>query len=147
VLQARREFRSWRVTCGFIPIGLRLLAVELCSLTIQQDDLSVANLISSGLFGDGAAAVIIAGAGRELPGPEIVATRSIFYPNTEEGVSGAISEKGFKIVLSPGVPDMVRNHLAQSVSLRVRNTWPEHCRAATRRFLCRAENIEDLDAA
>ncbi len=39
-----------------------LLSVELCSLTIQPDDLSVANLISSGLFGDGAAAVVIAGA-------------------------------------------------------------------------------------
>ena len=30
-----------------------LLSVELCSLTLQRDDLSVANLISSGLFGDG----------------------------------------------------------------------------------------------
>ena len=31
-----------------------LLAVELCSLTIQNDDSSVANLVASGLFGDGA---------------------------------------------------------------------------------------------
>src|ERR1700685_2142363 len=38
-----------------------LLSVELCSLTVQQDDLSVANLISSGLFGNGAAAVIVSG--------------------------------------------------------------------------------------
>jgi len=34
--------------------------VETCSLTLQRDDLSVANLISSGLFGDGAAAVLVA---------------------------------------------------------------------------------------
>ena len=39
-----------------------LLSVELCSLTIQKDDLSIPNLIASGLFGDGAAAVIVAGA-------------------------------------------------------------------------------------
>ena len=32
-------------------------------LTIQKEDLSPANLISSGLFGDGAAAVIVAGRG------------------------------------------------------------------------------------
>src|SRR5437868_9215271 len=38
-----------------------LLAVELCSLTLQREDLSVANMISAGLFGDGAAAVVIAG--------------------------------------------------------------------------------------
>src|SRR5258708_39986918 len=37
-----------------------LLAVELCSLTLQREDFSVANLISSGLFGDGAAAVLAA---------------------------------------------------------------------------------------
>src|SRR5579875_2591650 len=61
-----------------------LLSVELCSLTVQRDDLSAANLISSGLFGDGAAAVIVTGANlNAAPGPEIVATRSIFYPETE----------------------------------------------------------------
>ena len=93
-----------------------LVAVELCSLTIQRDDLSVANLISSGLFGDGAAAVIIAGAERDLPGPQIVGTRSVFYPNTEDAMGWGISEKGFKIILSPGVPDMVRTHLADDVN-------------------------------
>jgi len=40
-----------------------LVSVELCSLTIQRDDLSVANLISSGLFADGSAAVIVTGNG------------------------------------------------------------------------------------
>ncbi len=39
-----------------------LLSVELCSLTLQREDLSVANLISSGLFADGSAAVIVTGA-------------------------------------------------------------------------------------
>ncbi|HEX6495934.1 MAG TPA: type III polyketide synthase, partial [Acidobacteriaceae bacterium] len=38
-----------------------LLSVELCSLTWQRSDLSIANLIASGLFGDGAAAVVVAG--------------------------------------------------------------------------------------
>jgi alkylresorcinol/alkylpyrone synthase len=38
-----------------------LLSVELCSLTWQDDDQSIANLISCGLFGDGAAAVVITG--------------------------------------------------------------------------------------
>ena len=55
-----------------------------------------------------AGAVIIAGAERGLPGPQIVGTRSVFYPYTEDVMGWGISEKGFKIVLSPGVPDMVR---------------------------------------
>jgi alkylresorcinol/alkylpyrone synthase len=66
-----------------------LVSVELCSLTLQREDLSVANLISSGLFADGAAAVIVAGAefessDPEISGPKILATRSVFYPGTEE---------------------------------------------------------------
>src|SRR5690606_34543768 len=50
-----------------------LLSVELCSLTLLRDDLSVANVISSGLFGDAAAAVVIEGSGRGAKGPKVVA--------------------------------------------------------------------------
>lgn len=92
-----------------------LVSVEICSLTVQRDDLSVANLISACLFGDGAAAVILAGSERDLPGPEIVATRSVFYPGTEGLMGWDISEKGFRIVLSAEVPEMVRRHLANDV--------------------------------
>ena len=92
-----------------------VLAVELCSLTLQQEDLSVANLISSGLFGDGAGAVLVAGAERESEGPEILATRSVFYPNSEHVMGWDISEKGFRIVLSREVPEVVHDHLASDV--------------------------------
>src|SRR6202171_2461819 len=47
-----------------------ILAVELCSLTLQREDMSMANLISAGLFGDGAAAVVVAGNERGLSGPK-----------------------------------------------------------------------------
>lgn len=92
-----------------------LVSVELCSLTLQKKDLSVANLISSGLFGDGAAAVLVAGANCDQPGPEIIDTRSTFYPNSEYVMGWDISEKGFQIVLSPDVPDVIREHLGRDV--------------------------------
>ena len=93
-----------------------LLSVELCSLTIQPDDLSIANLISTGLFGDGAAAVIISGAERNgVKGPQIIATRSTFYPETEYVMGWDISEKGFRIVLSRDVPEVVLNNLGRDV--------------------------------
>jgi alkylresorcinol/alkylpyrone synthase len=92
-----------------------VLSVELCSLTLQREDLSMANLISSGLFGDGAAAVIVAGADCGLSGPAILATRSVFYPQTEEMMGWNISEKGFRIVLSKEIPNLVRKHLAHDV--------------------------------
>jgi alkylresorcinol/alkylpyrone synthase len=92
-----------------------LISVELCSLTWQRDDFSIANLISSALFGDGAAAVIVAGAELKSAGPRVLDSRSSFYPNTEEVMGWDISEKGFRIVLSPAVPDMVFQHLAEDV--------------------------------
>jgi alkylresorcinol/alkylpyrone synthase len=92
-----------------------LVSVELCSLTWQRNDLSVANLIAAGLFGDGSAAVIVAGSARQASGPQVLGTRSSFYRGTENIMGWDISEEGFKIVLSPGVPDMVRKHLAADV--------------------------------
>jgi alkylresorcinol/alkylpyrone synthase len=92
-----------------------LLSVELCSLTWQDSDQSIANLISCGLFGDGAAAVLIAGAEATLPkastGPRIVATRSVFYRHTESVMGWNIGAFGFKIVLSPDVPKVVLENL------------------------------------
>lgn len=92
-----------------------LISVETCSLTIQRDDLSVANLISTGLFGDGAGAVILAGDKCGLPGPEIVASRSTMYPGTERVMGWDVSEKGFTIVLSPQVPDVIRENLGRDL--------------------------------
>ena len=92
-----------------------LLSIELCSLTLQRDDLSMAHLISALLFGDGAAATVVFGDERESNGPEILATKSILYPNTERVMGWDISEKGFRIVLSPEVPDTVLRHLGEDV--------------------------------
>ena len=94
-----------------------LLSVELCSLTLQPEDLSVANLIASGLFGDGAAAVVLVGGERpEAPdGPRVVASASSFYYDTERVMGWDISESGFQVVLSAEVPEMVRRHLRDDV--------------------------------
>jgi alkylresorcinol/alkylpyrone synthase len=92
-----------------------LLSVELCSLTWQRDDKSVANLISVGLFGDGAAAVLVAGDNVPRRGPRILASDRVFYPDTEEVMGWSISEKGFNIVLSPDVPKVVVENLGRNV--------------------------------
>ncbi len=96
-----------------------LLSVELCSLTLQPEDLSIPNLIASGLFGDGAAAAVVTGANRpptgRLTGPQILDSRSIFYPDSERVMGWDISETGFKIVLSADVPLVARDKLRPDV--------------------------------
>jgi alkylresorcinol/alkylpyrone synthase len=91
-----------------------LLSVELCSLTLQREDISIPNIIASGLFGDGAAAVVLDGGARSR-GPRIVATRSVFYPDTERVMGWDVVDTGFKVVLSPQVPQLARERLRADV--------------------------------
>ncbi len=81
-----------------------LLSVELCTLTLQRRDLSVSNLIASALFGDGAAAVILTGSDVPGDGPQVVASRSVLYPDTEHVMGWNVTSEGFRVVLSGDVP-------------------------------------------
>jgi len=121
-----------------------LLAVELCSLTLQREDLSLPNLIASGLFGDGAAAAIITGDRVKAPGPRILATRSVFYPDTEGAMGWDISERGFKIVLDPSVPDLARNQLPKDVDAFLAENGL--VRADVRTWVCHPGGPKVLDA-
>jgi alkylresorcinol/alkylpyrone synthase len=93
-----------------------VLSVELCSLTLQREDISMANLISPGYCsatarrGDRGRRRL-----RSLSGPSILATRSVFYPDTEEMMGWDVSEKGFRIVLSREIPNLVRKNLARDL--------------------------------
>ncbi|MEJ7628122.1 MAG: 3-oxoacyl-[acyl-carrier-protein] synthase III C-terminal domain-containing protein [Nocardioidaceae bacterium] len=103
-----------------------LLSVELCSLTVQRDDASVANLVASGLFGDGAAAVVAVGSARSTgpddsrprgtsSQPRVLASRSRLYADTERAMGWDIGASGFRIVLSVEVPELVRTYLRADV--------------------------------
>ena len=96
-----------------------LLSVELCSLTWQRDNISIPNLISSGLFGDGCAAVLVVGADlaeeMKLSGPRVVGSKAFFYPDTQDTMGWEISEKGFRIVLSADVATLVKENLGGNV--------------------------------
>ena len=127
-----------------------LVSVELCSLTLQREDLSVANLISSGLFADGAAAVIVTGEDFESPqpensGPRILATRSVFYPETEEMMGWSISEKGFRIILSTEVPNLIRQNLGRDVDAFLADNG--HQRSDLKSFVLHTGGPKVLDAS
>jgi alkylresorcinol/alkylpyrone synthase len=92
-----------------------LVSVELCSLTLQREDLSIPNIIASGLFGDGAAAAILVGDNRANGGPAVVDSRSVFYRDTEKVMGWDITKEGFRVVLSADVPRMVHEHIREDV--------------------------------
>jgi alkylresorcinol/alkylpyrone synthase len=99
-----------------------LLAVELCSLTLQRDDPSVANLVASSLFGDGAGAVVGMGGNRTTTGPSVLATRSRIYPDTEDVMGWDIGSSGFKVKLSTEVATVAEKYVGDDV----RNFLSDH---------------------
>jgi alkylresorcinol/alkylpyrone synthase len=130
-----------------------LLAVELCTLTIQRHDRSVANLVASSLFGDGAAAVVATGAERTQVGPRVLATRSRIYPETEDVMGWRIGSDGFQIVLSVEVATVTEKYLAEDVrsfladhglTIADVSTWV--CHPGGPRVIEAVENVLDLPA-
>ena len=95
-----------------------LVAVELCSLTVQRDDVSVPNLVASGLFGDGASCVVAAGSAREgsWPAPvRVLASRSRLYPDSERVMGFDVGSTGLRIVLDSEVPRVIARYVREDV--------------------------------
>ena len=89
-----------------------IIAVEFCSLSFQLNELSKTNVISSALFGDGAAACVVLGdrvpfkdTGREQP--SILGSLSTIYPDSEDVMSWQATSDGFKVRLSRDIPSIV----------------------------------------
>jgi alkylresorcinol/alkylpyrone synthase len=93
-----------------------LVAVELCSLTVQRDDVSVPNLVASGLFGDGASCVVATGDDRHGSAPaRVVATRSRLYPDSERVMGFDVGSTGLRIVLDAQVPTVIGRYVREDV--------------------------------
>jgi alkylresorcinol/alkylpyrone synthase len=86
-----------------------VVAVELPSLTFQRHDRSQANLISSILFGDGAAAALVTG--RPARGPGIVRSESFLFPDSLDAMGFDLGGDGFHIVLSRDLPELIRSRV------------------------------------
>lgn len=92
-----------------------LVAVELCSLTVQRDDVSLPNLVASGLFADGAAAVVARGGVDRGGQVEVLANRSRLYPDTERTMGFDVTSSGLRIVLDAEVPNVVGRYIRDDV--------------------------------
>jgi alkylresorcinol/alkylpyrone synthase len=97
-----------------------LLSVELCSLTYPAARPSIATLVGTALFGDGAAAVVAVGERRaekiRAAGPDILGSRSHLYPDSQGTMGWNIGSSGFGLILSPDVATVVERHLPDDVT-------------------------------
>src|SRR5258708_5950923 len=98
---------------GFPGGNALVLSIELPSLNLQLGDLSRDNLVSSALFGDGAAAVVLrAGA---HAGVQILDSECQLLPRSTEALGFDLRSDGFHCVLSKSIPVLLRPHLGALV--------------------------------
>lgn len=91
-----------------------LVAVELCSLTFQANDISRPNLIATSLFADGAAAVVLAPEGN---GPRIIGGSSTLWDETEDIMGWDVTNTGLKVNISKSVPNIVEKNIRADVEM------------------------------
>jgi alkylresorcinol/alkylpyrone synthase len=91
-----------------------LLAVELCSLTWPRTGVTTADLVASGLFGDGAVAVVARGE-PTVGAPEVIDSRSEVYPDCGDALGWRLGSDGFRIVLTAELADVVERRISRSV--------------------------------
>jgi len=102
-----------------------LLAVELCSLTVPVASSATPDLVVSGLFGDGAVALVARGADAGTPGrggaagggrgPRVIATHGEVVPGTTDVLGWRLESDGFRIVLAAELSGVVERHLGAGV--------------------------------
>jgi alkylresorcinol/alkylpyrone synthase len=97
-----------------------LISVELCSLTYPGYKPSLAGLVGSALFADGAAAVVAVGErrGEEIGagGPDILDSRSHLYPDSLRTMGYDVGTTGFELVLSKDLATVVEQYIGDDVT-------------------------------
>jgi len=103
--------------CGFPDANVLVVAVELPSLSLQLEDLSLDNLVSSALFGDGAAAVVLRGGSTPgyAKGVRVLETLSHIFPDSTNALGFDLQTDGFHCVLSKTVPALLKSEIAPLV--------------------------------
>jgi alkylresorcinol/alkylpyrone synthase len=88
------------------------LTVDLCSLCMRANDPSPAMFVSTALFGDGAAGLLLHNTrtGARV-GPRVLASGEYCWPGTEHIMGWDIKDDGFGIVLSPELPSLLSREL------------------------------------
>jgi alkylresorcinol/alkylpyrone synthase len=85
-----------------------LLVVELCALSFRKADVSKSNVVATALFGDGAAAAIVASEGA---GPVLAAAAEYTWPHSLDIMGWDVGMDGLKAVFSRDIPALVRRDL------------------------------------
>jgi alkylresorcinol/alkylpyrone synthase len=117
-----------------------VVVVELCSMTFRNDRSTKADVISSALFADGAAAVVLRADGVDAP-LRIGASAEHTWPNTLDIMGWTIDPIGFGVVLSRSLPRFLKQRLAAPA-----RRFVKAARIGAPQFICHPGGAKVLDA-
>jgi alkylresorcinol/alkylpyrone synthase len=117
-----------------------LVVVELCTLACRIDRGSKADVISSALFGDGAAAAVLRGA-PAAAGLRVGAAAEHTWPRTLDIMGWAIDPIGFQVLLSRSLPRFVEQKMAAPV-----RRFIKMARLQAPQLICHPGGAKVLDA-
>ncbi len=89
-----------------------LLCLELTSLHVQPATREVQQMVAHALFSDAATAVVL---GPESPGPKVVDIVARTDVSHSEDMTWDVTDLGFRMGLSPRVPDVLARHVRDVV--------------------------------
>ena len=117
------------------------LVVELCALCFRRDDFSKSNIVATALFGDGAAAALLACGGA---GPSVVGGGEYTWPDSLDVMGWDVTGEGLKAIFSRDIPELVTAKLNEVAT----SFLEEHALtlADIDRFVCHPGGAKVLDA-
>lgn len=118
-----------------------LIAVEICSTTFQRGVAEKSNIVASSIFGDGAAAVVLSGAGN---GPRVGAGYSELFANSADVMGWDVIDTGLNVRFSRNIPDLVRSAMADVVQRYLAHVGRD--RSSITSFIAHPGGAKVLDA-
>lgn len=92
-----------------------IIAFESPTATFQLEDKSMTNIVSSAIFGDGAACVLMSSE-TKIDGVEIVADQMYHFYNQTHMMGFDLTNSGLKMVLDISVPDKIAEHFPHIIN-------------------------------
>ncbi len=93
-----------------------VVSVEICSLVFSKEAKTPTDLIGVALFGDGAAAAVLAGDETAHHGIRVVATETRLFADAKHLMGWDFTGDGMRLVLARDIPEVVRDRIAPVVS-------------------------------
>jgi alkylresorcinol/alkylpyrone synthase len=131
-----------RMAAGEPGTNWLFVTVETCSISIRIDSDDPAAVVATAIFGDGAAAAVVASGEHSLA--RITGTAEKMWPDTLRIMGWDIEDPGFKVVFDRAIPPFVEEQLAQAVDEMCAKMGVE--RDEIDRFCCHPGGVKVIDA-